>query len=381
MMLKRYISMVCIVCIIMSLVIIPAKAKTDGYEEKISAAEDLYQLGLFKGTGTNTDGTPIFDLDKVPTRGQAIIMLVRLLGKEDEALHSDNPNPFDDVAGIVEPYITYAYANGLTRGKTDTHFGSVDPVSAAQYITFVLRSLGYKTPDDFSVATACQFADQIHLTQGEYSNTTANFTRGDVAVISRKAINHVASWKNAKLVRINGRIYEFDKSCIPSFYEVSGYNNSSELYVDDKIEAPRLTSGDLRTDHDSEILRMLNLAVGEYEIVHTDNPYLDGILVLNTNDKLRGKMNRTIKIEFDVKYTGPTTRTYNARYSYNGRTLKQEDLATGVIDGVTIEQGEFRYCGLRFLTLVRAQDIYNFFGIKQMITIGEYMGESCLIIE
>ena len=55
-------------------------------DEATEAAEALYELGLFRGTGTNEDGTPIFDLDKTPTRNQAVIMLVRLLGKEEEAL-------------------------------------------------------------------------------------------------------------------------------------------------------------------------------------------------------------------------------------------------------------------------------------------------------
>ena len=49
------------------------------------AAESLYQLGLFNGTGTYADGSPKFELDRAPTRFEAVTMLVRLLGKEDEA--------------------------------------------------------------------------------------------------------------------------------------------------------------------------------------------------------------------------------------------------------------------------------------------------------
>ena len=64
-------------CIILTLVMIIslvpfAAAASDAATE---AAEALYELGLFKGTGTNPDGMPIFDLDKTPTRNQAIIML------------------------------------------------------------------------------------------------------------------------------------------------------------------------------------------------------------------------------------------------------------------------------------------------------------------
>ena len=42
------------------------------------AAEALYQLGLFHGTGKNADGSPKFDLDRAPTRAEAVTMLVRL---------------------------------------------------------------------------------------------------------------------------------------------------------------------------------------------------------------------------------------------------------------------------------------------------------------
>ena len=38
------------------------------------------------GTGTGADGAPVYELDRAPTRNEAVTMLVRLLGKEEEAL-------------------------------------------------------------------------------------------------------------------------------------------------------------------------------------------------------------------------------------------------------------------------------------------------------
>ena len=90
-------------CIILTLVMIislvPFAAAAS--DEATEAAEALYELGLFKGTGTNPDGTPIFDLDKTPTRNQAIIMLVRLLGKEEEANRYFSSVFFGNVFGIA----------------------------------------------------------------------------------------------------------------------------------------------------------------------------------------------------------------------------------------------------------------------------------------
>ena len=94
-----------LLCMILTLVLIFSliPSATAASDESTAAAEALYELGRFKGTGTNPDGTPIFDLDKTPTRNQAIIMLVRLLGKEDEAKAGTWDIPFTDVSDAMRP--------------------------------------------------------------------------------------------------------------------------------------------------------------------------------------------------------------------------------------------------------------------------------------
>ncbi|MBP3508495.1 S-layer homology domain-containing protein [Oscillibacter sp.] len=177
-----------VLCLILTLVMIfalvPSAAAAS--DEATEAAEALYELGLFKGTGTNPDGTPIFDLDKTPTRNQAIIMLVRLLGKEEEAKAGTWNIPFTDVSDSMKPYIGYAYTNGLTNGYTATTYCGGNPIRANQYIAFVLRALGYVSGKDFQVSTSWKLADELGITHGEYANATS-FTRGDVAKISLKA--------------------------------------------------------------------------------------------------------------------------------------------------------------------------------------------------
>lgn len=156
--------------------------------EATKAADSLYELGLFKGTGTNPDGSPIYDLDKAPSRNQAIIMLVRLLGKEEEALAGTWEIPFVDVADSVRPYIGYAYANGLTNGTSATTYSGTNPIRANQYIAFVLRALGYESGKDFEVGTSYTLSNALGITNGEYTNATT-FTRGDVAIISHSALS------------------------------------------------------------------------------------------------------------------------------------------------------------------------------------------------
>jgi hypothetical protein len=161
------------------------------------AAQTLYDLGLFKGTGTNSDGTPIFNLDKTPSRSQAIVMLVRLLGKEEEALAGTWNIPFTDVEDWAKPYVGYAYANGLTKGTSATKFGGTSSIPANQYVTFVLRALGYTSGTDFTVSDPWNLAASA---LGISKPTGSGFTRGDVASISLSALSATVSGSGQTLL-------------------------------------------------------------------------------------------------------------------------------------------------------------------------------------
>lgn len=157
-------------------------------EEAEDAALALSKLGLFSGTGTNPDGTPNFDLDRVPTRVECITMLVKLLGKEAEAMSTTWKTPFTDVPTWAEHYVGYAYSSHLSSGTSATTFGSYDLITAPQYISFVLQTLGYVIGMDFQWDKAWELSDRIGLTSGEYNVSTSNFTRGDVAIISYRSL-------------------------------------------------------------------------------------------------------------------------------------------------------------------------------------------------
>lgn len=97
--------------------------------EAIAAADRLHELGLFNGIGDNEDGTPNYDLDRAPSRMEAVALLVRLLGKETTAQTGTWTIPFTDVDSWAKPYVGYAYANGLTSGTSATTFSGTDTVS------------------------------------------------------------------------------------------------------------------------------------------------------------------------------------------------------------------------------------------------------------
>jgi len=167
--------------------------------DSLDAAYILYDLGLFKGVGVNANGTPNFDLGRAPTRYEAVTMLVRLLGKEEEAKARDWNTPFTDVTTWAKPYVGYAYANGLTNGTGASTFGGDSTVSAAQFITFELRALGYSSDVDFKWNAPWELADQIGLTNGEYSADNNSITRGGVAVLSVNALEVKLKGRENKL--------------------------------------------------------------------------------------------------------------------------------------------------------------------------------------
>ena len=77
-------------------------------------AAALKELNLFKGSFTGYGQG--YDLELVPTRLQALIMFIRVLGEEDEAMAWTGTTPFTDISkgSDAEKYVGYAYEKGYS---------------------------------------------------------------------------------------------------------------------------------------------------------------------------------------------------------------------------------------------------------------------------
>ncbi|MGO5115639.1 hypothetical protein ACTQ33_11540 [Candidatus Avoscillospira sp. LCP25S3_F1] len=147
-------------------------------------ADALNTMGLFQG------GTNGYDLDRAPTRLEAGVMLVRLLGAEETAKANQTYTaPFTDVADWAKPYVQYLYDNGLGNGVGNGKFGSDSLCTAQQYTTFLLRALGYSDAEggDFTYATAMDYARQLGLVD-ILNCDESNFLRDDLAAMSYTAL-------------------------------------------------------------------------------------------------------------------------------------------------------------------------------------------------
>jgi len=155
------------------------------------AANGLNKYELFRGTGNG------YELDRMPTRLEALVMIIRLIGVEWWVDSEDWENyewytpkhSFTDVPEWGAKYVHCGVYLGLTNGISKYEFGSNQPITAAQYITLILRALRY---DDsigyYSWDNPWELSDHIGLTDGQYPNNDA-FSRGDMAVLSYSALS------------------------------------------------------------------------------------------------------------------------------------------------------------------------------------------------
>jgi|GEM_PF-7098996 len=148
-------------------------------------ADVLHALGLFSGTEAG------YELENAPTRIQATVMLIRLLGKEEEALAETRQHPFIDVPAWGDRYVGYAYGAGLTKGYSPWEFGSNILCDAKMYLTFLLRALEYSDANnDFTYNKAVDFSETVKLISLDYMREldSRSFYRDDMVRCSYLAL-------------------------------------------------------------------------------------------------------------------------------------------------------------------------------------------------
>ncbi len=183
---ENYMKRIC-KTLLLAAVIMALLAATAFAADFTHCADALKDLGLFSGSDKG------YELDRAPTRLEAGVMLVRLLGQEEnaKALADNYTAPFTDVKPWAYGYVQYLYDNGLSKGQGGGLFGSDSPCTAQQYATFLLRALGYTdsgaTPD-FTYANALTFATHKGVAD-ELNCDQSNFLRGNLAAMSYTALS------------------------------------------------------------------------------------------------------------------------------------------------------------------------------------------------
>jgi len=196
-------------------------------------AKRLSHLGLFTG------GSSGFELDRRPTRAEAAAMLVRMIGKEDEAASGLYSHPFTDVPPWADHYVGYLYENSLTSGISAKLFGSAQFISLNQYVTFVLRALGYSDArGDFSSRDSLAKAGQIKLLTDDeigYYSSKGEFLRDDIIGITINALG--AFLKDSDQSLLDKLIYEDGVVDVYAAIEAGFITDKQVVFKDPALEA------------------------------------------------------------------------------------------------------------------------------------------------
>ena len=97
-----------------------------GKPDRNAMAEALQSLSLFRGTGSGIGSG--YELEKTPTRAEALIMLIRMLGEEKAALACTASQPFIDVR-IGAPPTSPTPTKGATATAWERTVSAI-PISA-----------------------------------------------------------------------------------------------------------------------------------------------------------------------------------------------------------------------------------------------------------
>lgn len=203
------------------------------YHFALSSAPDynamalaLKQLTLFRGTSTGIAYG--FELSRAPSRIEALVMLVRLLGEEDAALATTSPCPFTDIDPWAAPYAAYAFEKGYSNGIGGGLFGSTMSASAQMYTEFLLRALGYSSfaQSDISDAPDRAYASGIITDSERKALQSGEFLRADVAYLSYYALSAPLSGSSISLS---------DKLMRTGVYTDSDYRSAAALVTTQRL--------------------------------------------------------------------------------------------------------------------------------------------------
>lgn len=136
-------------------------------------AQMLQELGLFQGTDKG------FELDKIMTRAEAAVMLIRLLGADKEAAEKNYKSPFKDVPDWCAPYVGWLYENKMTVGTSETTYTPQDAITCKQYSMFLRRALVGKITDAYDLNLIPQVKIEL---------ADEKLTRGNAVEVSSRAL-------------------------------------------------------------------------------------------------------------------------------------------------------------------------------------------------
>ena len=239
---KIFKKMTAVLCAAIMLLSVMPAAGAEYTEAEKRDADVLYTLGLVQGSDKG------YELYRVPTRAEALVMAVRLAGGEND--ETEYVNPFTDIPAWAHKHAAYAWSAGLVQGTADGIYGFDKPITQRDYATMMLRVLGYSDAEgEFIWEQSVDFASRLGITAADedgvftradmFSMTcdvlAARFKSGTDTVLERLAANGDVDGAaaNALGFKVGGEldgstIYE---RCIDAVFSIQFYFNESSYVL------------------------------------------------------------------------------------------------------------------------------------------------------
>lgn len=141
-----------------------------------TAGQELRAMGLIEGK----TGGDLAENDYL-TRAEMMVVLARMLGEFNQAAAWQAPSTFLDARNHwSEPYVAYAQYREWTSGIGGSRFGYEQRHTVQEASVFMLKALGYTTPEDFIWETAFDTARELELFKGLALTQEQDILRGDL---------------------------------------------------------------------------------------------------------------------------------------------------------------------------------------------------------
>ncbi|SKC42770.1 S-layer homology domain-containing protein [Maledivibacter halophilus] len=153
---------------------------------------DLNMLGLLNVADHG------YRLGETPTRREGIKMAAKLFGLKQDSESSIYNHPFTDVPKELNAYVGYAYTKGLIDSTENNLFSPNKIMSYDEYMSMILRGLGYKKNIDFNLENIGEIAIKLGLPRAPYEDES--FLRAKMININKDALNKKFKNSDKKLI-------------------------------------------------------------------------------------------------------------------------------------------------------------------------------------
>ncbi len=175
---KKIIVILLVLSMLLSL-LVPIIANAEPEDIFLSSGKALKALGVLVG---NENGDLMLN-DKLK-RQDMVVLMSRLYNKEDSARTFLLKPSFTDITNkFYEPYIKWAVDKGLIVGMNESTFGFNQLVTVKQFMTVLLRALGYEEEAKLW-DTVPELANTLGIMKGLELNPDSSLTRGQMAVMT-----------------------------------------------------------------------------------------------------------------------------------------------------------------------------------------------------